>query len=79
MLAEHELIRLTARHLAESTDPIAAGAFARALFDIFDSHQLRENEIILPLLINSDSVSLSDAINGAHRGGHHGHEQDRGH
>ena len=71
MLAEHELIRLTARHVSESDDPIAAGAFARALFDMFDSHQRKENDIILPLLIDADSVSLTDVMASAHHG--HGH------
>jgi hypothetical protein len=68
MLAEHELIRLTARHVSESDDPIAAGAFARALFDMFDSHQRKENDIILPLLIDADSVSLTDVMASAHHG-----------
>jgi len=71
MLGEHELIRLTARHVSEAGDPIAAGAFARALFDMFDSHQRKENDIILPFLIDADSVSLTDVMASAHHG--HGH------
>ena len=73
MLAEHELIRLTARRAAEADDPVAAGAFARALFDMFDSHQRKENNIILPLLIDADSVSLTDVMARAHHGHGHGH------
>lgn len=73
MLAEHDLIRLTARHMSEADDPVAAGAFARALFHIFDSHQRKENDVILPLLVASDSVSLTAVMAGAH--GHtHDHE-----
>jgi hypothetical protein len=71
MLAEHELIRLTARRVSESDDPIAAGAFARALFDMFDSHQRKENDIILPLLVDADSVSLTEVMASAHHGHDH--------
>jgi hypothetical protein len=80
MLAEHELIRLTARHMSEADDPVAAGAFARALFDMFDSHQRKENEIILPLLIAADAVSLTDVMASAHNHAHRrhglGHDHD---
>jgi hypothetical protein len=72
MLAEHELIRTTARHMSEADNPAAAGAFARALFDTFDSHQRKENDIILPLLVASDSVSLVEIMDGSH--GHHHHQ-----
>lgn len=75
MLSEHELIRLTARHMSEAEDSIAAAAFARALLDTFDSHQRKENEIILPLLIGDHTVSLTDVMANAHDHGHgpHGH------
>lgn len=76
MLAEHELIRTTARHVSDADDPTAAGAFARALFDIFDSHQRKENDIILPLLVASDTISLVEVMAGAH--GHH-HDGDHDH
>lgn len=76
MLAEHELIRTTARNMSEADDPAAAGAFARALFDTFDSHQRKENDIILPLLVASDTVSLVEVMAGSH--GHH-HQHDHGH
>jgi hypothetical protein len=76
MLAEHELIRLTARHMSEADDPGAAGAFARALFDIFDSHQRKENDIILPLLVASDTISLVEVIAGFHG---HDHRHDHSH
>jgi hemerythrin-like domain-containing protein len=80
MLAEHDLIRLTARHMSEAGDPVAAGAFARALFDTFDSHQRKENDIILPLLVESDTVSLTEVMAGAHGHDHsHDHDHDHGH
>lgn len=80
MLAEHDLIRLLARHMSEADDPVAAGAFARALFDTFDSHQRKENDIILPLLMGADAVSLTDVMASAHDHAHHrhglGHDHD---
>jgi hemerythrin-like domain-containing protein len=80
MLAEHDLIRMTARHMSEADDPVAAGAFARALFDTFDSHQHKENDIILPLLVESDTVSLTEVMAGAHGHDHgHAHDHDHGH
>ena len=76
MLAEHDLIRITARHMSEADDPVAGGAFARALFDTFDSHQRKENEIILPLLVDADRVALTDVMAGAHdHDSGHGHNR----
>jgi hypothetical protein len=80
MLAEHELIRTIARHMSEADDPAASGAFARALFDIFDSHQRKENEIILPLLVASDTVSLVEVMASSHgHHDHHGHDHAHDH
>ena len=84
MLAEHDLIRLTARHVSDADDPVAAGAFARALFHTFDSHQRKENDIILPLLVEAESVSLTEVMSGTHGHAHdhdhgHAHDHDHGH
>jgi len=76
MLAEHQLIRTIARQISEADDPAAAGAFARALFEIFDSHQRKENDIILPLLVASDAVSLVDLVADSHDHHHH-HDHGR--
>jgi hypothetical protein len=74
MPAEHDLIRLTARHLSEARHPVAASTFARALFDMFNSHQRKEHDIILPLLLDAEAVSLIDVMAGAH-----GHDHEHGH
>lgn len=73
MLAEHDLIRLTARNMTAAVDLVAAGAIARALFDIFDSHQCKENDIVLPLLVETEAVSLTAVMAEAH-----GHSHDHG-
>ncbi|PFG39506.1 hemerythrin HHE cation binding domain-containing protein [Georgenia soli] len=66
MLAEHELIRHFAGMVAGSENPAAAGAYARALFETFASHQRKENDHILPLLVDDPSVSLTELLAGSH-------------
>lgn len=83
MLAEHQLIRLTARHMSEADRADAVWAFGRALFDTFDSHQRKENEIILPLLVASPDISLTAVMGPDHGHGHSSHDHqdqaDHGH
>lgn len=88
MLDEHVLIRQTAAHVSAEENPVATGTYARALFEIFDSHQRKENDIILPLLVESDTVSLTAVMGGghhehgaaSHEHGHAGHhEHGHGH
>lgn len=62
MTAEHTLIRATATAMCEATDPAIAGAYGRALFAVFENHQWKENELILPLLVAADTVSLVDLL-----------------
>lgn len=76
MMAEHDLIRLTAGNLSAAADPVAAGAIGRVLFDVFDSHQRKENDIILPLLVDAHDVSLTTVMAGAEG---HDHAHDHGH
>ncbi len=71
MLAEHALIRQTAAHMSAATDVVEAATYGRALFDIFDSHQRKENDLILPLLVNSDAVSLTSIMGSGHGHAHH--------
>ena len=74
MLAEHVLIRKTAEAVSAADDSLVAAAYGRVLFDIFDSHQRKENDIILPLLVASDQVSLAQVMAGTQ-----GHDHDHGH
>ncbi|WP_052436311.1 hemerythrin domain-containing protein [Georgenia sp. SUBG003] len=69
MVAEHELIRGFAGKVASTENPAAAGAYARALFETFSGHQRKENDHILPLLVDDPSASLTDLMAGPH--GHH--------
>jgi hypothetical protein len=82
MLAEHVLIRQTAAGMSEAKDPLVAATYGRVLFDIFDSHQRKENDIVLPLLVASADVSLAEVMAGAHGHEHahdHGGAHDHGH
>ena len=74
MLAEHVLIRRIATLLVAARDPMEAGAYGRALFEVFHSHQRKENEMILPLLVDEDTVSLTEVMSAAH-----GHGQSDAH
>jgi hypothetical protein len=75
MLEEHVLIRRIAAHVSAAANPITAGTYARALLDVFESHQRKENDIILPLLVESDAVSLTAVMGAAH----HAHGDEHGH
>jgi iron-sulfur cluster repair protein YtfE (RIC family) len=80
MLSEHELIRASARRIPDAADPHAAAAYARMLYEIFHSHQRKEDEIIVPMLLAADGVSLSELVgdataHGAEGSHHHAHHE----
>jgi hypothetical protein len=81
MLDEHVLIRRIGAHVSAAKNPLVAGTYARALFEIFDSHQRKENDIVLPLLVESDAVSLTAVMGSGHHvsGGHHEHDHGHSH
>jgi hypothetical protein len=75
MVREHGLIKRLIT-LFEGSDGAAAAAYGRAVYEAFESHQRKENEVILPLLIDAPQVSLAAALGAdlRHQTGH-----DRGH
>jgi hypothetical protein len=74
MLAEHDVIRRFAGLVHGTKNPAAAGAYGRALFETFSSHQRKENDYILPLLVDEPSVSLTELMAASHGHSHvHGH------
>lgn len=80
MLAEHELIRQTAANMSAAANDIEAAAYGRVLFEIFDSHQRKENDLILPLLVASKEVSLAEVMRSGDAQGHdQDHDSDHGH
>lgn len=71
MTREHVLIKgLVALFEGAGTADTAA-AYGRAVFEAFHSHQAKENEVILPLLVEAPGTSLAQAMEGTH-----GHQVD---
>lgn len=79
MVREHVLIKRLVALFRESEPAAAAAAYGRAAFEAFDSHQRKENELILPLLVAAPGVSLAKVMGHAH--GHHqvGEHAEHGH
>lgn len=72
MVREHVLIkRLVA--LFAGSDGLTAATYGRAVYETFESHQRKENEVILPLLIGAPQVSLSEVV-----GHEHDHQTEHG-
>lgn len=66
MLSEHQAITTLASDLAAAGTPVDAAAAARALSAMFEAHLAKENELILPLLLGADQVSLASLLEGMH-------------
>lgn len=62
LLAEHEMVTVLVRELAEANDMVRAAATAKALQVLFDSHQAKENELVLPLLVAAVDVAVADLL-----------------
>lgn len=72
MVREHAAIKRLVSLFTESTGA-AAAAYGRAVYEVFDSHQRKENEIILPLLAAAEAP-LAAVVTEAHGhqvGAHH--------
>jgi uncharacterized protein (DUF2249 family) len=79
MTAEHAVITGLVREIADSADLVRATAAARALQVTFETHLAKENDLVLPLLLEAQGVSVAQLLGGMHEllGGHEG--QDTGH
>lgn len=80
MLAEHTIVTDLVRRISSAVDGVHAAAYATALQVLFDSHLAKENDLVLPLLVETPSVSVAELLGGMHEllGGEGGHE-DHGH
>jgi Hemerythrin HHE cation binding domain len=75
MVAEHRDLVALVEAIRQATSPVRAASNALALRSLFESHLVKENEQILPLLAGSSEVSLADLLDGTHellRGQGHG-------
>lgn len=77
MVAEHVVITGLVDEVAGAADGVRAAAAGRALGALFDTHLVKENEQLLPLLAQAPDVDLAGLLGGMHQllGGHddHGH------
>lgn len=74
MLGEHAVMLELIREVADAGDPVRAAALATALCTVFDSHVLKENELVLPLLASVPGVSVTELVGEMHQ---HLGEQDQ--
>ncbi|MEV4138802.1 DUF2249 domain-containing protein [Dactylosporangium sp. NPDC049742] len=66
MLGEHRAIAALVAELEEAASPVAAAGAARALLAVFTGHLAKENELVLPLLVNAPDVDLAGLLDGMH-------------
>jgi len=66
MAAEHCNLVALVEAIRHATSPVRAAANALALRSLFESHLVKENEQILPLLAGPSEVSLADLLDGTH-------------
>jgi uncharacterized protein (DUF2249 family)/iron-sulfur cluster repair protein YtfE (RIC family) len=66
MLAEHRDLVALVQTIRKADHPVRAAANAQALRSLFESHLVKENEQILPLLAASGEVSLAVILEGMH-------------
>lgn len=72
MLNEHQAITALIRELETATAPVRVAAAARALDAMFASHLAKENDLVVPLLVEAEDVSVAALLEGMHEliGGH---------
>lgn len=72
MTREHKTIIALATALHTTEDLRLAAGYARSLYAVFDAHQSKENEIVIPMLLDA-GISLTEAMASAPSGHHHHH------
>ncbi|GAB2957956.1 hypothetical protein GCM10027280_53400 [Micromonospora polyrhachis] len=66
MLAEHVAITALVRELEAATQPVTAAAAGRALAALLAVHLVKENDLVVPLLVDAEDVSLAEVLDGMH-------------
>ncbi len=79
MLAEHHVILDLVEDLERAADSVTAAVTAGSLRAVFETHLVKENQQILPLLVGSPSVSVAELLGNMHeligREGDHGDDR----
>ena len=71
MIREHQTIIALAGAFHSAGDQALAAGYARSLYTVFEAHQSKENEIVIPMLLDA-GVSLTRAMaNAPEDHGHH--------
>lgn len=73
MIAEHVTLSVLGAGLAALTDGAAAAEQAQQIAGLFAAHAARENDVLLPALLASESVDLAALLERMH--GSAGHDQ----
>jgi iron-sulfur cluster repair protein YtfE (RIC family) len=66
MLGEHRAIAALVAEVEDAASPVAAAAAARALRAVVAGHLTKENDLVVPLLVATDTVSLAGLLDGMH-------------
>jgi uncharacterized protein (DUF2249 family)/iron-sulfur cluster repair protein YtfE (RIC family) len=66
MLVEHGVITALVEDLAAATDGVRAAGAAAALRTLFETHLVKENDQLLPLLAQAPDVDLAGLLAGMH-------------
>lgn len=66
MRDEHHVIAELVEELSMATSPVQIAAAARALSAVLTSHLAKENDLIVPRLVEDEHVSLADLLAGMH-------------
>ncbi|WFF04639.1 DUF2249 domain-containing protein [Micromonospora sp. WMMD1076] len=66
MLGEHRVIAALVADLKAAASPVVAVATAHALQAVFASHLAKENDLVVPLLVDAENVSLAGLLDGMH-------------
>ena len=72
MVREHKTIIALAGAFHTAEDQAMAAGYARSLYTVFEAHQSKENEIVIPMLLDA-GISLTEAMADAPEGHTHHH------
>jgi hypothetical protein len=66
MLGEHRVLTGLLREVTDAAELLRAAVSAGALRVVFDSHLLKENDLVIPLLARTPGVSVADLLSDMH-------------
>ncbi len=66
MIEEHRQLTALLTELADAESPVRAAAAARAFAALFAVHLAKENNLVLPLLVATPEIALSQVLAGMH-------------